>query len=181
METLPEGWEQQLKDFPRLMLAIIGAGRKEEEEVTEFARYTYCDDYLLSPIPRDIDAIGFRVSTKAKLVGIGMYPDEDGDVSRVAIKIYQGEQLLLEDEVDCSLDPSNDYTKLHLKTAVDLEAHTLYEITAMRLSHIEVPIGGGGGPLVKAKNVWVNFSSSARECVLEDDGHCQIPAVYLIV
>ena len=28
-ETLPDGWEQQLKGSPRLMLAIIGAARKE--------------------------------------------------------------------------------------------------------------------------------------------------------
>ena len=32
VKTLPDGWEQQLQPFPRLMLAIIGAGRKEVQE-----------------------------------------------------------------------------------------------------------------------------------------------------
>ena len=78
-------------------------------------------------------------------------------------------------------DPSDDYTKLHLKTAVDLEANTLYEITAEHNGEAIVRVGVGGEPLVKAKNAWVDFSKSSREIVQEDDVSCQIPAVYLIV
>ena len=39
VETLPDGWDQQLEGCPRLMVAIIGALKKKGREAKEFARF----------------------------------------------------------------------------------------------------------------------------------------------
>merc|ERR1712115_13271 len=122
VETLPDGWEQELKGSPRLMLAIIGAARRDAGEATEFARFTSGGSGTWSVQPGQIDAIGLKVSTKAKLAGVGMYGVKG--TNKVSLKIYQGSQLLIEEEKNYHSDGGNVYTNLPLKPAVKLEADT---------------------------------------------------------
>ena len=134
VETLPDGWDKQLEGCPRLTVAIIGAFRKKGQEAKEFARFPADSgtDSGWSVGPGQVDAICFQVSTKVKLVGVGMYGVQ-GTNNKVALKIYQGGQLLSEEEKDYHSDGGKAVTYLQLKTAVKLEANTSYDITVERL------------------------------------------------
>ena len=90
-ETLPEGWEQQLKGSPQLTLAIIGAAR-EKGKVTEIVRFTSTSTSR-ALVGSHVDGIGFQVSTEAQLDGVGMY-GVPGTDNKVALKIYHGSQFL---------------------------------------------------------------------------------------
>ena len=194
VEPLAEGWEKQLQGFPRLMLATLGTTRKEEGEVTEFVRWDFHGFGGRSVVTGQVDAIGFRVSTRAKLSGVGIYSEDNyGEVLRFAIRIYQGEQLLFEEEKDMydeeedeneeDEDRVEDFIIFHLNTAVELQANTLYDITAKRLSgpQLQVPVGLGGKTLAQAETAWVKFSRSVRDTDGTRDYHSQIPAIYLKV
>ena len=122
VETLPDGWDQQLEGCPRLMVAIIGALREKGGPPIEFARFT-ADADGWRVCPGKVDAICFEVSTKAKLVGVGMYGVK-GTNNKVAIKIYQSGQLLFEEEKNYHSEGGKAITNLQLQTAVKLEANT---------------------------------------------------------
>lgn len=180
VETLPDGWEQQLKGSPRLMLAIIGAARKEGGKVKEFARFTSGQSGTWSVQPGEVDAVGFKVSTEAKLVGIGMY-GVPGTNNKVALKVYQGGKLLLKEEMDYRSDGGEVYTNLQLKAVVKLEANTLYDITVERLSdQAMVTRGVGGKAVVQVGEVDVQFSDSGRDKNGTKVNSGQIPAIYLV-
>ena len=180
VETLPDGWEQALKDSPRLMLAIIGAARREAGKVTEFARITPGGTGTWMVQPGQVDAIGFKVSTKARLAGVGMYGVKG--TNKVALKIYQGNQLLSEEVKNYHSEGGSVYTNLPLKAAVKLEADTVYDITVERLTgQATVSRGEGGKTLVQVGKVDVRFSNSGRDNNSTKVNRGQIPAVYIVL
>ena len=179
-ETLPEGWEQQLKGSPRLTLAIIGAAR-EKGKVTEFARFTSAIDMNWCVGPNFEDCIGFQVSSKAQLVGVGMY-GVPGTDNKVALKINHGSQLLFEAEMNYHSNGGEAITNLQLEPAVQLEANTRYEMTTQRLSEAVVSSGRHGKPLVQAGEVDVHFFTATEHGDGATDVDMgQIPAIYLRV
>ena len=180
VKTLPAGWDKEVEKYPRLMVAVIEAVRKEAGKVTEFARFSpgSGSPSVWGVGPGAVDALRFKVSTKAKLVGVGMYGEKGSD-NKVSLKIYQGDQLLFQEEKEYHSEGGEVYTNLQLKTAVELEANTLYDLTVERLSDGTLWAGEDGQSLVQAGKLEVTFSDSERDINSTSDQDGQIPAIYL--
>ena len=180
VKTLPAGWDKEVEKYPRLMVAVIEAVRKEAGKVKEFARFPpgSGEPGMWGVGPGQIDALGFKVSTKAKLVGVGMYGEEGSD-NKVSLKIYQGDQLLFQEEKEYHSEGGEVVTNLQLKTAIELEANPRYDLTVERSSDDTLWAGDDGQTLVQAGKLEVTFSTSGRDNNSTSDQIGQIPAIYL--
>ena len=180
-EMLPQGWEQQMKGSPRLMLAIIGAVREAGGKDTEFHRFTSSDREAWTGSPGIVYAIAFEVSTEAKLSGIGLYGVPGSN--KVKVGIFNAELLLLEENKEYQSQGGGQYTKLALKSRVKVQPNIVYTIIVERLEGPDTKLicGWGGKTRLQDGKVDVTFSNSQKGCYGTDVGEGQIPAIYLRV
>ena len=180
-EMLPEGWEQQMKGSPRLMLAIIAAVREAGGKDTEVHRFTSSDRELNTGSPGTVYAVSFEVSTEAKLSGIGLYGAPGSN--KVAVKIFNDELLLLEENKEYQSLGEGQGTKLLLKSRVKLEPKIVYTILVERLDGPSTKLicGRDGKTLVQGGKVDVTFSNSPKGVSGTNVDQGQIPAIYLRV
>ena len=177
-DLLPEGWEEDLKGSPRLMLAIIAALREVGKE-TEFHRFTSSDLKLHTGNVGTEYALDFEVSTEAKLSGIGLYGVPGSN--KVKVGIFHAELLLFEEIKEYQSLGGGEYGKLALKSRVNLQPNIVYTIVVERLDvpYVELVCGTGGKSSVRSGNVEVTFSNSSKSCSGTDVQQGQIPSLYL--
>lgn len=180
-EILPEGWEQQMKGSPRLMLAVIAAVREAGRKDTEIQRFTSSDADKSTGSCGIVYAISFEVSTEAKLSGIGLYGVPGSN--KVKVAIANAELLILEENKEYQSQGGGQYTKLTLKSRVKLQPNIVYTILVERLEGTweRLLCGRGGKTLVQVGNVEVTFSNSPKGCEGTDVDEGQIPSLYLQV
>ena len=180
-ETLPDGWELELKGSPRLLLAIVAAVREAGGKETEFHRFNISNRLLSTGRPGSVYAIGFEVSAAAKLSGIGLYGVRGSN--KVTIKIYKADLLLLEEEKEYQSLGGGKYTKLALKSRVNLEPNLVYSIHVERSTGPDEDLlcGGQGKVGVQVGSMAVTFSTSADSVNGTDVWQGQIPSIYLRV
>ena len=183
-DLLPEGWEEDLKGSPRLMLAIIAALReagalREVGKETEFHRFTSSDLKLHTGNVGTEYALDFEVSTEAKLSGIGLYGVPGSN--KVKVGIFHAKLLLFEEIKEYQSLGGGEYTKLALKSRVNLQPNIVYTIVVERLDipYAELVCGTGGKSSVRSGNVEVTFSNSSKSCSGTDVQQGQIPSLYL--
>ena len=179
-DILPDGWDLQLRGSPRLLLAIVAALREAGGKETEFHRFSSSNRLLSTGRSGSVYAIGFEVAAAAKLSAIALYGVSGSN--KVALKIYKDELLLLEEEKEYHSLGGGKYTKLALKSRVNLEPNLVYTV------HVEwtgpdkdLLCGGHGKNRVKVGNVAVTFSSSTNSVDGTDVKQGQIPSIYLCV
>ena len=184
---VPEGWEQQMKGSPRLLLAIVAALWEAGRKKMEFHRFTSSDLLLKTGLVGTAYAIDFKVSTAAVLLGIGLY-GVAGD-NKVAIKIFKAglmppDALLLFNEIrEYSTPGGGEHTKVKFGSLVNLEPNVAYTIYVENLSghNLEVTCGRKGKTPVEIGNVAVTFSNSSYSVSGTDVHQGQIPSIYLRV
>ena len=180
-QTLPEGWQQKIKSHPQLMIALVEAMRKIN---LEFSRHFTSHKNLDNVWVREQrDAIGFQVSSEAKLVGIGAYCTP-GRLN-IEIRIFKANQLLHQEVRTVKSSGGKVPVKLQLIAPVMLEKDTRYEIS-LRWGHLNGPgdkcwYGEGGKAQVKVGNVAVTFWSTELVTEVNPVEHGRIPAIYLDV
>ena len=105
--------------------------------------------------------------------------------NKVAVKVYQAEAeiLLYEEEMEFESLGGGEYTKLALKTRVNLEPKLVYDVRVMMLAGPDkfLVCGKLGKTLVQVGNVAVTFSSSPYSINGTDVYQGQIPSIYLCV
>ena len=141
--SIPKVLKQDMKKYPKLMLAIILAKRQQElGNVTEFTLFENVSPMWLN-YEECADSLRFKVSQRAILVGIGL----NGSKGRNHVDLRLGDENTWFEEYDemekkYFFPSAGDraHTKVQLSKGLELEPDKFYDITA----HIWNPNMGNG-------------------------------------